>query len=213
MHTYRRLVGGALCALAVIAVALPAPAQEEDRPTFQLTLTPGVGIPMGDFTDDLEAQFVGTTLVLTGGFGAEAGFAGGITANYFLTKKISLEANVDGFIFPADDPSGISDVDIAIGVLGFTGGARYWFAGDRTWTPYLDAAAGMYSATVKVDVGAQNIGDVTETEFGFNVGAGVDWALGEHFAIGPVVRYHTAFYDNDLTFQALQIAGAISVRF
>ena len=205
----KRLFGGLVVLLAAGVMAVsPAQAQGEDEKTFQVTLTPGVGIPTGDLGDI-----------------AEAGFAIGATGNYFLSEKVSIELNIDYFFLNIDEidtsgvPSGVTvDTDSSGSMWGITGGGRYWFTGDRDWTPYVNAAAGFYfwdiesTATVTVAGTSATTGvDADGTDFGVNIGAGVDWALGENFAVGPVVRYHHIF--GDIDGGEFQIAAALSYLF
>lgn len=194
--------------LAVVAIGalFATPAQAVDEREWQLSLTPGVGIPVGDLADDFE----------DGGLDASAGFAIGAQGHYFLGEDVMENLSVMGSIdfFPmnyGDADFGPFDVDASGSTWGFTGGARYWWFGDRDWTPYADAQLGIYHATAEVDVTGPGVDvseDDSETAFGFNIGGGVDWEFGENFAAGPFVRYHHAFTDAD--FQNIEIGIALS---
>jgi len=203
----KKLMLGAVLVAAVSMLALPVSAQDGADRTWQISLTPGIHLPIGDLADDFEDD----------GLDAGMGFSAGLTAQRYLGEDIldgnvSLLAGIDYFLIAGgEEDFGPFTVDADGSAWGFTGGGRYSFFGDRDWTPYVQAAVGIYMVEAEISVEGPGVDlEVSddETAFGFNIGGGLDWLLTDSIAVGPQVRYHHALTDAD--FAAIEVGLAIS---
>lgn len=109
----------------------------------------GLTIPTGDFGD-----FADTGWMTTGGFGVDIGESG-------------LAAGVEGFYGQSSEEVGEADVDL-YGAMGFL---LYRVGNPARVGPYLFAGAGIHG----VDVTDPATEDASETKFGYEFGAGLDF--------------------------------------
>jgi opacity protein-like surface antigen len=175
----RRLIAPALV-LSAGLVAHAASAQATLPLSFEVR--GGVGIPVGDFGD-----------------GASTAWSIGGTARYRVASMVDLYAGYDHFDFGADSTSDFdSGIDVGITDDGFRGGARFNLPlAMRGVTPWLEGGLLVNRTTVNVSDGTTSIGLHSKWTPGFEVGAGLAFALSPKISLTPGVRFreHRAEFD------------------
>lgn len=156
------------CAIPTIARAQVAPAK----------LSGGVGLgwlqPVGDLGDIINAAFT-----VNG------------SLKYQTDSNLGLGIDV-GYYDETFEPSdrGGSSFFGEFRTLAITGQTSWLFSPAETWTPFLDAGAGLH-------VGFKNLGDDFESEtrgrFGINFGGGAEFAFGRSSTIACGARYTVIF--------------------
>lgn len=145
------------------AAAAPAAAQSAaDVRPVRFGVQAGLSLPTGDDNE-----------------GVNTGFnVGGLLDFKPAALPFGIRVNADYHRF------GIEDVDNKLSILAVTGAAKYDFATATSMAPYILGGVGMYRSSVS-DCDACD----AETDFGFNVGGGLNFNLG---TLGTFVeaRYH-----------------------
>ena len=163
-----------LIGAALLVAVMPAPAGAD------WLFTPSIGSTFGTGDNSREHFTYGMALGWMGAgvFGWEADFS--FTPEFF-------EGNDDDFDF-----DGGSNVVTAMGnaIIGVPiGGQR-----DAGFRPYLTGGIGMLQAEAR---DSDDLFHVDNSEFGFNVGAGVLGFFSDHVGIRGDVRYLRSFIDPD----------------
>ena len=161
-----------LIGAALLLTTLPAPARAD------WLFTPSIGTTFGGDTNGREHFTYGTSLAWMGSgiFGWEADVS--FTPEFF-------EGNDDDFDF-----DGGSNVVAVMGnaIIGVPiGGQR-----DAGFRPYFTAGLGMLQSEARTN---DDLFHVDNSEFGFNVGAGVLGFFSDHIGLRGDIRYLRSFED------------------
>lgn len=137
----------------------------------------GMGQPTGDAGDVLKSGFGGT---LFGSYGIAKSCAVGIEAGYLQ--------------FKGDDND-----DFTFTVMPVTAFTTYTFPmSDPKQKPYVKLGLGMYNGKAELDDPVFGF-DESETDFGFNVGAGYDFEMSPKFTLGALASYHSIQTEDEST--------------
>ncbi|HEX8904529.1 MAG TPA: outer membrane beta-barrel protein [Longimicrobiaceae bacterium] len=164
-------------------VALPARAQ--GILPFSAEVRGGVALPQGDFND-----------------GADTGWGIGGTLRYRIAPMVDVYAGYDRFSFGADSSSDFDEgVDVSIRDEGFRAGARFTFPLASTLTglsPWVEGGATFNRTTLHASDGSASIDVNSDRSVGFEVGAGLNFAVAPRVSLSPGVRYrsHKASFDD-----------------
>lgn len=154
MDTIRK----AIAAIVLGSIAVTVPVQAQDSKPVKFSLGGGVGIPTGDFDDAFQV-----------------GWQGVLAVSYTLANA-PLSFQVEGALsrFHDDEPAANLKQNLYYG----TGNLMYQIriAGAPTVLPYVIGGGGIYYIDPTGSDGARLD---SQTEFGFNLGAGVDIDAGQ----------------------------------
>lgn len=159
----------------VFASALLVPAANAG--TFTFGLTAGASLPMGDYGDV-----------------AKTGWDGGVFGDYWVTNQFGIGADVvyNSSKFDAD---GTPLEDESVNMIQMGGHLKWMFPmTGSAMAPWLQAGAGAYN------VGSSVEGSDSETKFGFNLGAGLNFWGNDMMSLGLAGTYHNvmdAMTDSD----------------
>jgi opacity protein-like surface antigen len=164
-------------ALAAIAAALvSAPVALEAQSPVKFGLAAGATFPTGDAADFVDWGYHVAGHIGVKPMASPVGFRGEVMWNRLTGKEFDA-----GELGTIDGP----DVDVLAGIVNAELGL-----GGVAARPYLIGGLGMYRFSAE-DVDS-------ETDFGFNIGVGVDFALSGFNAFGEV-RYHSIQTEGDAT--------------
>ena len=182
-------------AAAALVLALVGAAPKAHAQAFTFGLTGGAAIPMGDYGDAYKV-----------------GFEGGVMGDWWVSPQYALGIDVVGNFHNAKDDlndyytalsdalGGTSDVTLKGTVIQFTAHAKWKFAMEGSTTaPYIQAGLGGYNAHSKLEGGVFDGDTSSDTKFGFNVGAGVDFMATPSMGFGVAGNWHNitdAFTDS-----------------
>ncbi len=117
----------------------------------------------------------------------------GLSANFYLTERLSTEIGVFGLSFDADMQ--FQDIEFkmdAVELIPVTLGLQYHFVPESRWDPYVGAGAAWVSASDVQSTDLDNLGvgaiDLDD-EVSWFANAGVGYRLGDHFGLALDVRY------------------------
>lgn len=170
MKTFRRLL--AVAPLALVVSAASAHAQGTGAPTRPVSvgIAGGLSIPTGDAGDAIESGFV----------------VGGLLEFARPVSPVAFRFEVDYQRFGSKlDVPGAGNLRVISGVAN----VLYKFAGE-TARPYLLGGVGLFNTGSSVE------GSESETDFGANVGVGLELPLSGITAFGDV-RYQAIFASPD----------------
>lgn len=171
--TIRKLVFPAL----VLGAALAQPARAQTILPLSFEARGGVAIPTGDFGD-----------------GAGTGFNVGGTVHYRVAPMVSIYAGYEFLRFSVDSLGDFEGVDAHITDQGFRAGARFEvpLAGAMTGLqPWVEGGATFNQTTISATDGSTSIDLDADRKVGFEVGAGLNFAVAPKISIAPGVRYHS----------------------
>ena len=160
-----------LAAVAALAVALAAPAALQAQSPLKFGLTAGATFPQGDAGDAFDWGYH---------------FAGHVTAKPMLSP-VGVRAELMYHSLAAKEETGFGDENL--GVLAGLVNAEVGLGGVGV-KPYLIGGLGFYRSTF-ADFDA-------ETDFGFNIGAGLDFGLAGFSAFAEA-RYHSIQTEGEST--------------
>lgn len=175
--------------LLVSALVMSASAANAANMTFGVG--GGVSMPMGDFADFAKLGFNGGVY---GDYWIKDNYAFGvdITGNFFSGKQDLVDA-LTSTAFP--DPS-VKATLIGFGVHGLWNVPMQ----DSPVSPWITYGAGLYNISTKVeDAGVLANFDNSESKFGFNGGAGLNFKGSASMTPGINVKYHYVMTDNKAT--------------
>jgi len=171
----RKLLAPAL----LLGAALAHPARAQTVLPLSFEVRGGVAIPTGDFAD-----------------GAGTGFNVGATVHYRVAPMVSVFAgyeyarfavdSIDDFEFPGVDANFIDQ--------GFRAGARFEvpLAGAMTGLqPWVEGSATFYQTSATATDGTTTVDIEADRKVGFQVGAGLNFAVAPKISLSPGVRYHS----------------------
>lgn len=154
----------AFVAAAVAAVVFAAPARSQSMLPFAVEGRVGVAFPTGDF-----------------GEGLGTGYGLGANVSFNVLPSLALYGGYSYTQFDFDDD--LVDTDETFDVQGFEGGARLGLP-MAAFSPYVKGGVVYYK-------GGVSDGADSDNELGFQVGAGLDYALGPVVSFTPEVSYVT----------------------
>jgi hypothetical protein len=178
-------------ALVLCGAALPASAQGREHDGFMLRLTAGLGFG-GMSTDQgpgeplSRAERVrGVEFSLTGVAGAFAFDVGGSPIhNLVIHGRFSFLSLTSPTLSVNDQELGDID-DASVSMLLFAPAVTYYFMPVNI---YLTGAAGFALAGITYDDGDRRESGATDLGWGINLDAGIEFWLGQAWAIGPALR-------------------------
>lgn len=145
----------------------------------------GYGMPSGDAGDDLDGG-------IAFGFGYEG---------YKINDNFSIGAE---FLYTGNsgEVTGVADVDFSvIGILPYAKYSKEIDMGSNKADLYGIFGMGMYMGSTEVDFSAAynalGVADTedSESEFGFNLGGGIMFPMGDKMKLGADLRYHLVAED------------------
>jgi hypothetical protein len=147
-------------------------------------LNAGVAMPFGDFGDV-----------------AGTGFFGGATYCYHVSDQYGLGGDFNYQSYGKKD-FGLGSYTYSLINVGAH--AKYFFKlKDSKEMPYAKVGLGIYNLRAKTTFTYPGLGTVTATgsdsKFGFSIGLGADWKMGESKSWGAEVLYHNIAADPSAT--------------
>jgi opacity protein-like surface antigen len=144
----------------------------------------GAAVPTGDFSDQ-----------------AGTGFDFGGTGTWMVNDMWGVGADVayhmwngsDDYNAYLEDPAG---GDFGVGseakfnALQATAHAAVMIPSGSMVKPWLKAGLGMYTLGGKIEGGTTEVDFDSESKFGFNAGAGLNWAASSNMSLGIGAAYH-----------------------
>jgi outer membrane protein W len=125
-----------------------------------------------------------------------SGFLGGVSYGHWLEEYLSITIYIGGMAADVSTSTGVSGVATETSVIAsILMGVKVYFP-KSTYTssvrPYASAGVGPFTgsqSSTKVGMSV-TVESRSETAFGGQLGAGVDFILGRHFMTGFAVRYN-----------------------
>jgi len=170
----------------------------------------GLDLPMGDFKD---ASKTGYDFGATGDYALAPMWGAGIDLAYRSFKaKDELNQAVAAELILLGAPAGTT-VDIKWTAI--QGGVHLRATPPMTGPikAYGQVGGAAYSLKEKIDVSSGGGGDITKTKFGYNVGAGVDYAAAPTVSVGIVAQYHNVPAKDDFGADLSWVSVAGKVTF
>lgn len=170
MHIRKLLVPGLL-----LGAALAQPAAAQTVLPFSFEARGGVALPQGDFSD-----VVGT------------GFSVGGTVHYRVAPMVGIYGGFEYAKFTTNDDS--EDLNSDITDSGFRLGARFAIplGGMTGVSPWLEGGATLNQTSINLsDDGGASIGIDSDRSVGYEVGAGLSFAVAPKISITPGVRWRS----------------------
>ena len=178
---------------AMLAVLAATPVFA-DKGEFWFGLNGGISGPQGDFGDD-----------------ADMGFHGTLTTTYFLTPVLGIGADVGyhwwGATDSFDDDLKFLDEDLgatfpsgaegSFSGIQVTGQATFMIPMEGKSRPYLTGGLGIYSTKVGVENAEFLVDSESSSDFGFNLGGGINWMVSPMYQVGIGAAYHSIQGDED----------------
>jgi opacity protein-like surface antigen len=149
-----------------------------------------------------------------GDFGDAAGFGFGGTASgtYMVSEMFGVGADVGYHTWGGSDDlnaaltaldqlaGGTGEVEASYSAIQFGAHGKYVIqTANEKMIPYLKAGVGMYNFSVKFDGHDFITEPDSESDFGFNLGCGLDFMASENYTIGGQVAFHTVQTEGDAT--------------
>lgn len=163
----KKIAAGFCAALGLLAATGAAEAQSASLP-LSFEIRAGLAQPTGDFGDALNT-----------------GYTIGANAMFNITPMLGVYAGYTFNSFGIDDEDGLFDEDLNFNLRGFDAGVRASFATSGTLQPFVKGGLVYYKGELSGD-GASVAGD---SELGFEVGGGLDYALGNKISVTPALSY------------------------
>jgi opacity protein-like surface antigen len=164
-------------ALVLGAAALATPASAQTVLPLSFEVRGGAVLPQGDFDD-----------------GANTGFTIGGTVHYRIAPIASLYAGFEHAQFGVDEDSDFEDVDANITDQGFRLGARFdvpLAASMTRISPWVEGGATFNKTSINLSDDESSVGVDSDRSVGFEVGAGLSFAVAPKVSITPGVRYRS----------------------
>ena len=169
-----------LAMLAALA-ATPALAEKGD---FWFGLNTGVSSPTGDVGDSQNLGFQGT-----------------LVTNYMLTPAFGIGVDLGYHMWSFDDAVIPDGADASSNVIQATAQGTYMFPTSGKMLPYLKGGLGMYRGKAEFSgaTDPSNNFESTSSDFGYNVGGGLNWTVSPMYQMGVGAAYHSVQTDGDAT--------------
>lgn len=163
----------ALLALLTLFAWSPARATTGD---FWFGISGGISNPSGDFSDI-----------------AETGFHGILTGTYMVTPVFGIGADIGYHWWGVDDEVTPLGADASINAIQGTVHGTFRFQTNGKAVPYLQGGLGVYRYKEQVEDSLDPFEDFefTESDFGFNLGGGVNFAVSPMYEVGLGAAYHS----------------------
>jgi opacity protein-like surface antigen len=160
----------------LLGVAMVRPASAQTVLPFSFEARGGVALPTGDFAD-----------------GASTGWNLGGTVHYRVAPMVSVYAGYEYVSFAVDSLDDFEDVDVNVIDQGFRAGARFDIplAGLTRVAPWVEGGATLNQSSLKVSDSSTSVDLKSERKLGFEVGAGLSFAVAPKISVTPGVRYHS----------------------
>lgn len=139
----------------------------------------------------------------TGDFGRalNTGYTVGVGAMYDVTPMLRAYAGYTFNSFGIEDEDDVLDEEVSINLRGFDAGVRASFVPRGGLQPFVKGGLVYYKSEFSVD-DASIAGD---SELGFEVGAGLDYALGNRISATPALSYTSVSTDGEATLVKLDV--------
>lgn len=152
----------------------------------QVGVTGGVSFPFGDFSDV-----------------ASTGFNVGLTGDWNLTEQFAVGGEVGWHGFGGNDDfekslsaDAGSSVDATISLIPVLVHAKWLIPGSASMMPYLKGGLGFYNSKFKAEWSGGS-DEETNTDFGFELGGGVNYKLNENLTWGVDAAFQSIQTDGD----------------
>jgi opacity protein-like surface antigen len=169
-----------LAMLAALA-ATPALAEKGD---FWFGLNTGVSSPTGDAGDAMDLGFQGT-----------------LVTNYMLTPAFGVGADIGYHWWGVKDEFVPAGAEANSNLIQATAQGSYMFATSGKMMPYLKGGLGIYRSQAEVSGATDPLlnQDITSSDFGYNVGGGMNWNVSPMYQMGVGALYHSVQTDGEST--------------
>ncbi|HVG45086.1 MAG TPA: outer membrane beta-barrel protein [Longimicrobium sp.] len=160
----------------LLGAALAQPAAAQTVLPLSFEVRGGVVIPRGDFDD-----------------GANTGWSVGGTIHYRVAPMVSVYGGFEHAAFTVDDDEDFEGVDADITDQGFRLGARFDVPlGSMTGIgPWVEGGATFNQTSIGLSDGSTSLDVDSDRGVGFEVGAGLSFAVAPKISITPGVRYRS----------------------
>jgi len=144
----------------------------------------GLGMPTGDFSD-----------------AASTGYDFGATGTWMFAPTWGVGVDVAYFSWSGSDDIEATGDDWTFSAVQATGHGLFMIPTQGNMHPWLKGGLGMYNMKASVDYATPPGGsaDDSESNFGFNVGGGIDMATSPTMRVGVGAAYHIIQTDPDAT--------------
>lgn len=179
--------------LAVAAAFGAVNAAHAQLPTtpFSIEVRGGLALPSGDLADPID------------GAETESGVTYGINGQFRASNSLSIYAGFTRSEFTIED---VDDVDLH--TQGFNGGVMFRLPMSGL-SPYLKG--GLVYQHVGFSAEGEDDED-SDDEIGFEVGAGLDFALGNRLSVTPEVSYSTFSPGDDVDIDVAQVKVDVGLK-
>jgi len=162
----------------LLGAALVQPAAAQTVLPLSFEVRGGVVIPRGDFDE-----------------GASTGWSAGATVHYRVAPMVTVFGGFEHAAFSVDDDADFEGVDADITDQGFRLGARFEvpLGGLTGVGPWLEGGATLNRTSINLsdDESGASISVDSDRAVGFEVGAGLSFAVAPKISITPGVRYRS----------------------
>jgi len=178
---------------AMLAVLAATPVFA-DKGEFWFGLNGGISGPTGDFSD-----------------AAEMGFHGTLTTIYFVTPVFGIGADVGYHWWSGSDElnDGLKAIDELLGAtppsgaegsfssIQATAQGTFMIPMEGKARPYLAGGLGIYNTKFKIEDSELIDGEDSSSDFGFNLGGGINWMVSPMYQVGIGAAYHSIQGDEE----------------
>jgi opacity protein-like surface antigen len=170
-----------LAMLAALAATTPALAEKGD---FWFGLNTGVSSPTGD-----------------AGESTDLGFQGTLVTNYMLTPAFGVGADIGYHWWGVNDDFIPAGAEANSNVIQATAQGTYMFQTSGKMMPYLKGGLGLYRGKAEVSGATDPLEnfETTSSDFGYNIGGGMNWNVSPMYQMGVGAQYHSIQTDVEST--------------
>ena len=186
----KKIAAGFLAAAALAAVSKQADAQLAPTTPFSIEVRGGAAIPTGDFKSNAD-----------GDWELKSGWTAGVNAQFQLNPMFGVYAGYSHSSFGVEDED-----DASVNARGFDAGVRASLPlAALPLTPFV--RGGVVYHDLQLSVESPNFSITSDRAFGFEIGGGLEYALGQRMSITPGVSFtsYTATFSDDLELFDLDI--------
>ncbi|MBI5838271.1 MAG: outer membrane beta-barrel protein [Candidatus Eisenbacteria bacterium] len=120
--------------------------------------------------------------------GSPSGSLGALVGlNYMMSPSMAIGV-MSGYLITGKTDSSATSLKTTSSMIPITGQLTYFIPG-KGFTPYLGAGAGAYMGRTKVTMAGSDT-TTSDTQMGFNLGAGFKVPAGSSMAVGADVKVH-----------------------
>jgi len=162
--------------IAVLVSALMLCAAASQAAPITYGLGAGLAVPNGDAADVVKL-----------------GWNANVYLDYWLSPKTAIGVDIDGSFFGGKDDyvnslksATYPDPSVSLSMTGFSAHGVLAFPSQGSkMEPWVTGGLGFYNGKTKIkDAGPLFDSDESSTDFGFHLGAGLDWAVGTGMKAG-----------------------------